>query len=47
MWLVKEIHKYYTFYKYKLSVLHMYFGPHSFWIDNLTRDLKIHHFHQI
>ena len=27
---------YYTFYKYKLSVLHVYFGPHSFLIENLN-----------
>ena len=29
---------YYSFYKYKLAVSHVYFGPHSFWIANLTHD---------
>ena len=27
---------YYNFYKYKLSALHVYFGPHSFLIGNLN-----------
>ena len=28
------------FYKYKLPVSHVYFGPHSYWTDNLTYDLQ-------
>ena len=38
---------YYTFYKYKSLVWHVYFGPHLYCIDNLTDDFEKHHFYQI